>query len=132
MSTSGGHRTHAKTASARPPLGAGAVLFLRKAKRNADVVRQMIGDKKGERKRPPTEAAFRHVAGGSMSRAMSFELGGAPGSSTCNFRSAALSKRAAEILGSVDTSWPCLTRVAGNNSTSERALLLLVSHLLTI
>jgi hypothetical protein len=34
-----------------PPLGAGAVLFLRKAKRNADVVRQldeMIGDKKGE------------------------------------------------------------------------------------
>jgi hypothetical protein len=34
-----------------PPLGAGAVLFLRKAKRNADVVRQldeMISDKKGE------------------------------------------------------------------------------------
>ena len=41
-----------------PPLSAGAVLFLRKAKRNVDVARQMIGDKKGERKRPPTEAGL--------------------------------------------------------------------------
>ena len=36
-----------------------------------------------------------------MSGTRGFELGGAPGSSTCNLRSAALSKRAAEILGSV-------------------------------
>ena len=52
---------------------------------------------------PPSAAAFRHVAGGSMSGAMGVKSGGAPGSSTCNLRSAALSKRAAEILGSVVT-----------------------------
>ena len=47
-------------------------------------------------KRPPTEAAFRHVAGGSMSgaRGVSSVTLGSP---TCKFRSAASSNRAAEI-----------------------------------
>ena len=53
---------------------------------------------------PPSAAAFRHVAGGSMSGAMGVKSdGGARGSSICNLRSAALSKRAAEILASVVT-----------------------------
>ena len=48
----------------------------------------------------PTEAASRHVAGGSGARGDK-SGGGTPGLSTCNLRSAALSNRAAEILGSV-------------------------------
>src|SRR5258708_1077827 len=42
-----------------------------------------------------------YAVGGSMSGARGVKPSVAPGSSTCNLRSAALSRRAAEILGSV-------------------------------
>src|SRR5256886_13270411 len=42
-----------------------------------------------------------HAGGGSMSGATGLRSGCAPGSSTCSLRSAALSNRAAEILGSL-------------------------------
>ena len=49
-----------------------------------------------------TEAALRHVAGGgSTSGARGVESGCAPGSSTCNLRSAAFAIRAAETIGSL-------------------------------
>lgn len=55
-----------------------------------------------KRKRPPTGAAFRHIAsGGSMSGAEGLRSGWAPGLSTCCLRSAALSNSAADILGSL-------------------------------
>ena len=50
--------------------------------------------------RVPGAASFGQIAGGSIfgTRGVRF---GAPGSSTCNLRSAAFSNRAAEILGSL-------------------------------
>jgi len=55
----------------------------------------------GKMKEAANRGGLRHLAGGSMSGAMGVTSDGTPRSSTCNLRSAALSKRAAEIVGSV-------------------------------
>src|SRR5258708_36149677 len=58
----------------------------------------LLSNERGRQLRRP----YFHVAdGGSMSGASGVTSGDAPSLSTCNFRSAALSNKAAEIFGSV-------------------------------
>jgi hypothetical protein len=87
MLTSGGHRTYAKTASAR----------LSPRRWGRFCLSTPIGSASNE-KRPPTEAASPHFSGcTSGARGLQSMIG----SSTWDLRSAVLSKITAEILGSL-------------------------------